>query len=394
MNPTQKSRGDILAERIEQRINQLLPYNHPVAEALLADVAEYHSPEWTLGRSVNGFTLADGQEWHRTDGWTEEMLPAGYRPLMKGESAEHGDEYQHYTETGVWYDDTFSGVKDDWTSYHYRTKRPLPTVETPWQLTSEIKGFRPLADGEEWHRNDWTQDMLPDGWRPLLKGERRENDDEVYGLYNYGPWTSFKNMTTPVDSKARLGSNFTRTRRPLPVLTPAQIADGWVEWRGGECPVWGGSNPEVMFRSGVISELNFAARSRSWKNEGANDDIIAYRPDPYEALKKAHSEGKVIQYRRSAMEPWRDCSGVPLYSEPVQYRVKPNPVMVPLGPDDVKCGDEIRAIGYTLRRGIVFVDEPKVGTFNGSYSYEDLKSSYEINRHDGQGFVRCQKEAK
>ncbi len=73
---------------------------------------------------------------------------------------------------------------------------------------------------------------------------------------------------------------------------------------------------------------------------------------------------------------------------------KPNPVMVPLGPDDVKCGDEIRAIGYTLRRGIVFVDEHKVGTFNGSYSYEDLKSSYEINRHDGQGFVRCQKEAK
>jgi hypothetical protein len=117
--------------------------------------------------------------------------------------------------------------------------------------------------------------------------------------------------------------------------------------------------------------------------------------DPYAELKKAHKEGRVIQFNYGqAIADWCDMEMEPTWVDPVKrYRIKPTPVMVPLGPEDVKCGDEIKAIGYTLRRGIVFVDEHKVGTFNAIYSFEDLKSSYEISR-DGKPWQRCEKEAK
>ena len=49
-------------------------------------------PEWTLGNSVNGFTLSEGQQWHRLD-WTREMLPEGWRPHIDGEAIEEGDEW-------------------------------------------------------------------------------------------------------------------------------------------------------------------------------------------------------------------------------------------------------------------------------------------------------------
>lgn len=45
-------------------------------------------PECYRVKPEPDFTLPPpppGKEWHRTDGWTEEMLPPGYRPLAEGE---------------------------------------------------------------------------------------------------------------------------------------------------------------------------------------------------------------------------------------------------------------------------------------------------------------------
>ena len=58
---TEKTKGDILAERIEDAINNLGGYESPISLCRKA-LADYRAPEWTLGRSVNGFTLAEGQE--------------------------------------------------------------------------------------------------------------------------------------------------------------------------------------------------------------------------------------------------------------------------------------------------------------------------------------------
>jgi len=40
----------------------------------------------------------------------------------------------------------------------------------PWGLGRSINGHT-LPDGAEWHRQDFTEDMLPDRYRPLMDGE-------------------------------------------------------------------------------------------------------------------------------------------------------------------------------------------------------------------------------
>ena len=121
-----KTKGDILAERIEKLIRNYLPEGSRSEVAFLEVVQEYRKP-WTLGRSINGFTLADGQEWHRND-WTEDMLPEGWRPMTKGELML---KFQHeYSSNGknwvVQASDVVCQPCHD--SDFIRTRRPLPTV--------------------------------------------------------------------------------------------------------------------------------------------------------------------------------------------------------------------------------------------------------------------------
>lgn len=69
-----------------------------------------------------------GQQWHREDGWTEEMLPDGYRPLLMGEFGQTGDEYLGKVATSwqkqSYADETESAEK--FTTLLQRTTRPLP----------------------------------------------------------------------------------------------------------------------------------------------------------------------------------------------------------------------------------------------------------------------------
>jgi len=52
--------------------------------------------------------------------------------------------------------------------------------------------------------------------------------------------------------------------------------DGWIEWGGGECPVPGDTQVEVMLRSGACLR-NQPAKWLDWKKSGHSSDIIAYR---------------------------------------------------------------------------------------------------------------------
>ena len=311
---TEKTKGDILAERIRHAIEGNPPVSILQSEIRHA-LNEYHEPEWTLGRSVNGFTLAEGQEWHRND-FTKDMLPDGWRPLLKHEKAKIGDEYL---------------LMDTWCIQHH---------------------------------------------------------DDAFTANHYC-------------------ATLQRTLRPLLevkklVLTPAQIADGWIEWHGGDCPVWEGSTPEVMFRDGETKN-NWKAGAMAWDHIGSGSDIIAYRPDPYEALKKAHSEGKVIQYKENENDTWDDLPEPTWFRKPECYRVKPSPVMVPLGPDDVKCGDVLRYIeGHFPKNmgeewlgfSITAVGKKEISASGTWFSYHRMRDDLEINRNDGKGFVRCEKDAK
>jgi hypothetical protein len=51
---------------------------------------------------------------------------------------------------------------------------------------------------------------------------------------------------------------------------------GWIEWRGGECPVSDDVEVSVMFRRGNIS-TPLKAEMWSWSHHGGNGDIVAYR---------------------------------------------------------------------------------------------------------------------
>lgn len=54
-------------------------------------------------------------------------------------------------------------------------------------------------------------------------------------------------------------------------------ADGWIEWKGGECPVEDGALIDYKMRNGREVTYGLAAGGRDWGNIGFGSDIIAYR---------------------------------------------------------------------------------------------------------------------
>jgi hypothetical protein len=80
-------------------------------------------------------------DWHRKDGWREEWLQDGWRPLLKGEIREEGDQFYPTAGCEAWVNNwqNESGnsappYRADDKSYHSRTRRPLPSppkVEMP-----------------------------------------------------------------------------------------------------------------------------------------------------------------------------------------------------------------------------------------------------------------------
>ncbi len=176
-------------------------------------------------------------------------------------------------------------------------------------------------------------------------------------------------------------------------LTPEQIAEGWVEWHGGECPVWGESSPRLLFRDGEITPIgsNHKASGYHWKHGPNKHDIIAYCPDPYTELKEASKAGKTIQGLYIDGKTWVDLSA-PTFLEPIEtYRVKPTP----LGPEDVKCGDVLRHKNQHLpERAVISKDAEGVvvgGLVCSKYSYGHLQRYFKISRDDGETWELCEK---
>lgn len=66
-------------------------------------------------------------------------------------------------------------------------------------------------------------------------------------------------------------------------LYPAPDADGWIEWKGGECPVEKGTVVDVIWRNGTeragVKALHIGgAGHKFWVADGMANYIIAYRP--------------------------------------------------------------------------------------------------------------------
>lgn len=97
----------------------------------------------------------------------------------------------------------------------------------PWTPSHHLPGFRPLEPGEEWHRSDFTEEMLPEGWRPLLKGETSvaHTDEARYAKLK----DSFRPQATQsaVTDDSEL---YWRTRRHLPPTKRELELKEFEEW--------------------------------------------------------------------------------------------------------------------------------------------------------------------
>lgn len=80
----------------------------------------------------------------------------------------------------------------------------------PWALPDPPHGY-------EWLRADgWTKEMLPDGWRPYLKGEEKVNGDEYYNMFR-----EFRGETG--DGSYFFPAFWYITKRPLPAPKPKTV---------------------------------------------------------------------------------------------------------------------------------------------------------------------------
>lgn len=87
----------------------------------------------------------------------------------------------------------------------------------PWSLTPPPFG--------KWHREDWTQDMLPEGWRSLIFDEIPQKGDEWRGFA--GDWNAVKKNEL---ERAKNYHYHTRTKRPLPSAPEDPAEKAWIEW--------------------------------------------------------------------------------------------------------------------------------------------------------------------
>jgi hypothetical protein len=83
-------------------------------------------------------------------------------------------------------------------------------------LRNKIWKLPDLPSGTKWHRDDWREDMLPPGYRPLLKNEKVEGSDEAL---LFGFWKIIKeSILSAYISTIPKGDYYVRTTRPLPKL--------------------------------------------------------------------------------------------------------------------------------------------------------------------------------
>lgn len=279
----------------------------------------------------------------------------------------------------------------------------------PWELGRSINGHT-LPPGAEWHRQDFTADMLPADppYRPLMFGEARQVEDEW--TYDFKEWKSVREYG-PAGGSANGGYCHHRTTRPIPFeLTPEQLADGWIPWHGGECPVEPESRPTVLMRSSDLPYTfeNCSAKTGRWEHQNNGGDIIAYKPDPYGKFRQALADGKVIMFN-TAGNNWSPEYSPTWNHAPHRYRIK-EPQWLPLGPEDVPPGSVFRAPNFekgirydalsVVETGVIFA-EWSADRSSSLWSFGTLmKTGWQINRprhRDADGnptlWEPCRKEA-
>lgn len=91
---------------------------------------------------------------------------------------------------------------------------------------------------------------------------------------------------------------------------PKADEDGWIAWKGGECPVSGDDIVDVAYSTYGAKLFSAAANSLRWSKRGLGGDIIAYRlhtpevkPEPFDFVAHLITEPEEI-LSESASSPY------------------------------------------------------------------------------------------
>lgn len=196
--------NDIIATVLEEVRAAVL--SGTFTSALATRIAELRKPA-----SVAWPKKPSWLEWHNPDNLKPEQVGEGFRLLTTKEldgrfatpkKKPIGFLQGLYTSRKTWGETISWEGADPSCTYRVPASTPYPA----WQLPEP-----PL--GRRWHREDFTPDMLPEGYRPLMDGETGE-----YEIWMGCEWRKGEEEHLP----ATCFSAHCRTKRPLPAPEPTQ----------------------------------------------------------------------------------------------------------------------------------------------------------------------------
>jgi hypothetical protein len=235
-----------------------------------------------------------GMQWHRTDGWTAEMLPPGTRPLVRLEPPCEGDEQS--SPICGWIKQSVDARKllPDETQSLQRTTRPLlfqhEGHEWTWHRAGDpcpcaekqivqvlLNDGSPNRDPSMPEFWDW-EGMAPDdvkiiGWRyadavdPYAELKVAHAAGKVIQIFTT-KWEDWPHLITP-----EFGAS------PDQYRIKPDDSPPWIEHKGGPCPLRDDEVEgfEFKIRTGKASGPSTSPSVWRWTHEGNHGDIIAYR---------------------------------------------------------------------------------------------------------------------
>lgn len=296
---------------------RLVCYDDKTTEAKLE---KWMGGEWVVVYTIGQLSFRHCQSTYRLPlsvPWPEPVDP--YAELKAAHAAGKVIEWRFKDGSKQWIAKTanfneFSSICE------YRIK-PEPVFQLPLP-----------PPGMQWHREDgWQEGDLPQGWRPLVKGEARLIGDELKD----NEWSDVE--TGDLSGNTREIHCHSRTTRPL---TFTHAEKQWTWHRPGDpMPCEQDRLVITLLADGGIGGTGIKAYKYDWNIREDEEQIIGWR---YADEKKT----------------------------------------VPLGPEDIKPFTVIRRKGEAQTwhwRTVSYVDAVKMTCGNRGYEWDELASDYERN---------------
>lgn len=264
-------------------------------------------------------TPPDGRPLHNPDNLDAEKVGAGYRLVCYDDST-HADKLEQW-------------MGREWVAVHTIGPSSFRHCQSTYRLPLSVpwpEQLPPPPPGMRWHREEgWRDGDLPPGYRPMYRGERVEDGDQVW--HAFAGWYDSGN-----EGEGQSNGLKYRTRRPL---TFEHAGKTWTYHRPGD--------PMPCEYSRTIE---------------------IYLLDGQTAKGNSSSFGCWVDVGQASIIGWR-------YAEPETKEVE-------LGPEDMKPFTVIRRKGEAQTwhwRTVSYVDAVKVTCGNRGYGWAELASDYERN---------------